>query len=381
MTDRTQEVTAFASAAEFTGVTTRDRSGWLALRKTMLTASDVAPVLDLDDSKYRRSALAVYVEKTTEGVVDPIDMPPAEVAAMPPKERDEHLKRIFNDARFWGSRLEQPILQTVAEYSGWRYREGGALLRSRKYPWLGCTLDGEVDLNGDSCWSIIEGKTTVLLGEWDEATGKLPGHVLVQAQTQLLVTEAPYNIVFALLQGNLTAQILIEPDREFHSIIVEESERFMDRIREQRAPDPDWRQSSTEALHRLHPDDDGRIVDLPGEAVEWTREIQAAAVETERLKRRCAHLRNQLRHRIGDAKYGVLLEPVGGKSCWRWSKNKAGQRVLMSLKRRPAGARTWGGNESPVANDPLTAQLEASLENDAVPAAPIRFGKRRRTAR
>ena len=64
---RTEDVTAFHRAAEWTGITSKDRAGWLDLRQTMLTASDVAPVLNLDDSPkaFRKSAIAVYVEKVT----------------------------------------------------------------------------------------------------------------------------------------------------------------------------------------------------------------------------------------------------------------------------------------------------------------------------
>lgn len=61
-------VSHFLDDAEFTGVRAEDRAGWLALRRTMVTASDVAAILGEDQ---HRSALSVYVDKITERQVTP----------------------------------------------------------------------------------------------------------------------------------------------------------------------------------------------------------------------------------------------------------------------------------------------------------------------
>ena len=380
--DRTSEVTAFAAAAEWTGVTSRDRAGWLALRKTMLTASDVASILNLDDDapKYRRSALAVYVDKVREPEADTVDLPPAAFAEMAPEYRSEQLRKLFNDPRFWGSRLEQAYLTTVAEYSGWQYREGGALLRSRKHPFLGCTLDAEIDRGDGLGWIDLEGKSTRMPKAWDEDSGSLPTHILIQAQAQLLVSGAPVALVVALLQGSRLVQIQIEPDQRFHAIIVEEGEAFMDRVRLLEPPPPDWRDSSTDALRRLYPGDDGAIVDLPAECVEWTRELGEIGEQMKTLERRDVENRNMLKGKIGPASFGCLAEPVDDKAGWRWATNKAGQRVLSRLKNAPAGARVYGMNGPAVANDSVIDAHQESLVDDGT-APPIRFQQKRRSAR
>lgn len=380
MNDQTSLVTAFSDAAEFTGVMSRDRGGWLELRKTMLTASDVASVLDLDDSppNYRRSPLGIYVEKLTDPARDHMDYSPEEIAQLPPLEQKEHLRKLFNDARFWGGVLEQPILTTIARYSGWEYREGGALLKSRRHPWLGATLDSEIRPLLENAWGIGEGKTSVIRSGWDEDSGSLPGHILVQAQSQLLVTGAPYVKVQALLQGSRFVQIPIEPDPEFHQVIVECGEAFMERLRTLDQPPADWRDDGV--LDRLYRMEDGAVVDLPEEAHEWTRELlEQIGPELKKLKRRDKQLRCMLKQKLGPASYGILPTVTGDKAAWSWKTNKAGQRVLRAIKRPPTGARLHGRNADPVANDPITEALEKSLDQDdpGLPPARFRTGRKR----
>lgn len=384
---RTEDVTAFSAAAEFTGVLAKDRAGWLMLRRSMLTASDVASVLDLDDSppKYRRSPLAVYTEKILEptGLPPPAanDVTPEALAAMPPFERRTALRSLFNDARFWGAKLEQTILTTVAEYSGWDYREGGALLRSREVPWLGCTLDAEIDRHDGRGWCDLEGKTSIMRHGWDEEEMNLPQHILIQVQAQLFVTGAPVAVVVALLQGSTCVQIPIEPDISFHEMMVEECGAFMERVNKMDPPPADWRDS--DLLNRLFASFDGATVDLPDECTEWVREALHLADQLKSMHRQQDAIRNRLKQKIGSATYGLLSEPVDGKVAVRWKANKVGQRVLTFSKKFPPGARLHGGNEAATANDPLVDALAESVQelDDAISAPPVRFIKGRRRGR
>lgn len=286
-------VTHFGAHAEFTGVTNQDRAGWLALRKTMLTASDVAAVLGEDE---HRSALDCYVDKVTER------RGPEEIG--------------IDDPRFWGSILEQPILTAVARYYGWEYHAGGALLRSRKHPQLGATLDAEI--NRGAGWEVLEGKTTRVPRGWDEDSGELPTRILIQCQVQLLVTGAPADVVFALLQGSKPVRVEVYPSPEFHAVIVEEAERFMDRVARMDPPPPDHTEASKRALLRLYPQDDGGGVILPDCAIDWTREIKAITAEENRLKARKEELKNMLRAAIGPATYGLLRQKdEDGQAAWK----------------------------------------------------------------
>lgn len=340
--DSTESVTHFSEAAEYTGVRDRRDAGgdpdpeWLEIRRTLITASDMAAILGENP---RRCALDVWLDKTTE--------------LREPEVIDIH------DPRFWGAKLEQPILEIAAEYHGWRYQRGGYLLRSRACPIIGATLDAEIDRNDGLGWLDYEGKTTRIPSGWDEETQDLPMHVLVQAQTQLFVTRAPLAVVFALLQGSRPVCIEVEPSPEFHEALVEHAEWFLDLVRRLVPPPPDDSLASRRALERMYADCDGSAVPLPREAVDWTREYQGLAEWRRAIESRRLELGNMLRAHIGHATHGLLPEPVGGKSCWRWRKNKHGQtRVLTPLKHAPTGLRALPPVEVPQLADILERSVE-----------------------
>jgi predicted phage-related endonuclease len=291
----------------------------------------------------------------------------------------------LKDPRFWGNVMEQPMLRAVAEYHGWKYRPGGALLKSRKHPLLGATIDAEID-RGDGVWCDFEGKTTELMGDWDEETGQLPTRVVLQVQTQLLVTGAEVAVVFALLRRYKPVQITVYPRPELHEVIVQYAEWFMDLVARGERPPADGSEAARRALHKLFPVDDGTIVDLPPEAIGWTSEYQDVCEQLRELEARKRFLQNQLKDAIGSAKYGLLSEPVGNKSVWRWQTQKrvsyeveeSEQRVLLAMKDPPQGARV---GRHPQLSTPLEDSLRASLEEDEEPAKVIRLGAKRRRSR
>jgi len=354
--DLTPTVTAFHEAAEWTGVTDKDREKWLELRRTMVTASDVAAIFGEGEHE-SQDAYRVYVDKVA--------------------ERKEPERITIEDARFWG-RLEQPILTLAAEYYGWNYRPGGALLRSRKHAILGATLDAEVD-RGDGVWIDLEGKTTRMMRDWNEEEGDLPVHVLIQVQAQLLVTGAPLALVFALLQGSRPCRVEVAPSPEFHAIIVEETERFMDLVTRREPPTPTHK--STKALNRLYPRGDGTMVSLPSESVEWTRELQEIAKQQKVLESRYEELRNLLKDAIGSSTIGILPEEVGEKKLWRWqlqanpgyTVEPYESRVLLAMK-DPGRVKKATRRAAPPA---LRARPESLAESETV----TRFRTTRRRSR
>lgn len=362
----TEFVTHFGEHAEYTGVRANDRDRWLALRHTMITASQVAALLGEDE---HMTALELYVEKTM------------------PRARGETPLEL-DDPRFWGLVLEQPILRAVAAHKRWRYWPGGALLRSRKHPWIGATLDAEIDRDDGLGWIPFEGKTTRLPRGWDEESGELPTRVLIQSQVQLLVTGAPVDQVFALLQGSRPCAIEVHPSPEFFALIVEETEAFLDRIRRLDPPPATGTERERRAIERMYPRPDGSAVRLPDEAVEWTREYFATTAEIRRLERRKLQLQNLLRASIGAATFGVLPEPVERKACWSWATQRreaysvpaSESRVLRPLKLAPLVVDDGAVPMlPPAAQSVLEQQLEESIQTNAeVTRLPQ---KRRRRAR
>src|SRR5687767_8539180 len=104
------------------------RERWLAERRELLTASDVAAVLGVDP---RRSPLSVYAEKR--GLL--------EVAETPWMR--------------WGRRVEGAIAEAYADETGRPVRDLGLeIQRHPDVPWLGATLDRQV-LEGSAAHPLV----------------------------------------------------------------------------------------------------------------------------------------------------------------------------------------------------------------------------------
>lgn len=139
---------------------TVDRDVWLAERRTMIGGSDIAALYGV--SKWA-DAYTVWLDKTGRAPAD-----------------------ITTDAQARGSIFEDPIVELwAARYAPFpiEIRRQG-LLRSRRYAHAGATLDRASICPLGRC--IIEVKTSVDLGEWDD--DEVPTHVQFQGQWQLGVS-------------------------------------------------------------------------------------------------------------------------------------------------------------------------------------------------
>lgn len=306
-TDRTSEVSAFSEYAVWTGITDESRSDWLKARRHIITASRIPALLGLSPFE---DAIDVYVDAITEGPAN-----------------DEELG--MSDPRKWGKALERSIAETAAGFYGWNLRMSGALLVSRRYPWIGCTQDAEVEeVPGSEIWCSYEGKTVSQFKarDWDEDNGRAPDHVIAQTQAQLLVTGAPKTIISCLIGGNRFVRIDHSPIDDFAAVILEAVDEMRDRIAMLDPPPPTFR--SKKAIAALYPEDDGTSVVLSKDAQEWTRELLEIAPKQKELEQRSEALRNMIKLEIGESSTGVLVDEIDGKT--RWTNNlirRAGYQV------------------------------------------------------
>jgi len=357
------------------GVSSSDRPAWLAARRQILTASDLAAILGKDPY---RSALDVWVDKV-----------------QPPEDEDVTIE----DPRFWGLGLEQTIAQLAAGFYHWEYRGAGELLQSIEFPFLGCTLDGVLRIPGRSDWGVYEGKTTsvFLLKDWDAEAALAPLRVLIQAQQQLMVTRAPYNQLFCLVGGFTPRAVLVEPHAVFQEKIAEAADHFMGLVRAGTPPEP--AHNSQAALDRLFPEEMlGKVVDLPYQVCEWSERLDQIAIEKKALQFEEDLLKNRIRATMGDAQFGLMPREVNGKRVWKWatqgraaySVEATSFRQLLKMNGLPAALHAVPRRLVP-AVEPLEAQLEAAVTatasapvidispiDDAGEAPPIRLKGRRR---
>ena len=319
--DRTHEVTHFHAKSRWLGVMSTEREPWLKARSKLVTASGVAALLGLHP---RLDSLGLYAEIVMQKPVNDIDMG-------------------LNSPVVWGSALEEAVCRTAAKHLGWDLKMSGALLVSRAYPDIGATLDAEAIENSKPF--VCECKTTSAFKfkDWSEDDGRAPDHILIQAQSQLLVTGADLCRIICLIGGQRFCKVEVYPSDELQNMIIEHVEEFMERVHALDPPPATFR--STDALKLLYPTDDGSMVLLPPESVEWLAEYQELTAKIKESTEDKDELGNKLKAAIGECTFGVLPCEVGGKTVLKYAVEEKQEytvraqsnRVLRQLKQLGKG--------------------------------------------
>ena len=166
------------------------RGEWLKERSRHLQASDAAPLLGLSPWT---TAAEVYDEKT--GMV-----PAKDISDKPYVQYGVRMEPIAREAFM----LECPYFSL--EYHPYD------ILSSKKHPWMGATLDGELTVVSQNPWGlpigtkgVYEGKTggwtrAEHLYGWDGTASYIPQHYYPQGLHQLLVTGWDFVIFSARLK-------------------------------------------------------------------------------------------------------------------------------------------------------------------------------------
>jgi len=317
--------TLFSEHAIDTGITSHDRKEWLLARRKVVTASGTAALLGLHP------------------YLDPIDIYAEMLSTEPINDVDHGLDSPLT----WGLALEEAIAKTAAKHYGWNLEMSGRLLLSKANPNIGATLDAEfIDGQGVAC--VYEGKSWSAMRskDWDEETGKAPDYIAIQAQTQLIVTGAPVNHVCCLIGGAKWSHIIFEPFPELKDMILKAVDDFMGHITRLEPPPVTYR--SQDAIRTLYPQDNGEVITLPAEAMEWAAEANNLAEQIKLMTEQREELRNRIRMSIGEATYGVLpltlgMDDINGPIGFKYShqhKNaymvsESNSRPLISVKKIP----------------------------------------------
>jgi putative phage-type endonuclease len=294
-----------------------DEDAWLDARMSMITASDVATVMGLNPFK---SALELYLEKL--GLKAPFE---------------------GNEATEWGQRSEPMIVDGYRDRTGREVSLHGKLLRSKEYPFIGCTLDAEAiieNVTTDSGEHLhfsskpripLELKTTGAhrADDWDEGC---PPYYMPQVQTQMLVTGANMASVACLIGGQRMVWADVERDDSIISDIIQACTEFWEAVQNEEPPAPDGSYGSGEALKLMYPEEEeGKVVTLDQDAIQWDeklRETEASIKELEGVK---WQLRQNIQAAMGDAEKAVL---PGGLGAWKWTTQERKQYKTKASKTR-----------------------------------------------
>jgi putative phage-type endonuclease len=299
------------------------REQWLAARREGLGASDAPAVLGIPG--WRKSPYALYAEKT--GLAD-----------IPQDE---------NDFIEWGHRLEPVIADAYADETGRVVLASGEyeLQRHPEAPYLFATLDRMVGSSADGrhplpmdSTGVLEIKTASEFKRKEWESGGIPQAYLVQVQHQLMVTGYLWGSLAVLIGGHMFLWRDIGRNEPFINWLREEEDKFWNRVKHRKPPQPDGARATTEIIRRLHPEVTADLIEMPGEAIDWDRE-RAHAMEVidtyTTVKTECE---NRIRAAIGPHAIGIL--PNGGQYTWTTEK-RAGYTV------QPSSSRVLRGGSKP----------------------------------
>lgn len=258
-----------------------DRGAWLEARRSIITATDVASIIGVPGA--RHSLETFYLKQGALGS-----------RAIPEQER------LAKEA---GVACEHANAMLFEANTGRQVRRDQRLIRSKRWPWLGCTLDytQQRALQSPTILAPTVPFATLPL-ELKNAGGYVaeemwaPGdepHLTwqVQLQTQMLVMGVDAGSLSALLGSPFVHHKHQDFDRdeELSAIILDETETFWKKLRCGTAPVSDGSVAAMAALKRLAP---SRIVDKPVKLTKSAIDIDAGfRLATERVERARAEAR------------------------------------------------------------------------------------------
>jgi putative phage-type endonuclease len=273
------------------------REAWLAARKGGIGASESAALFGLSPFQSRFSLWMVKSGRLP-------DWEPEGDAA-------ERLR--------WGQLLEEPIAKEHALRTGrniWRF-SNYCIAQDPHLPCMFATPDGFIieapdrRAQGLSEEGTLQIKNTANVFDPDGWSAGVPQYVQCQVQHELAVTGRDYATVATLAMGNKLMVWDIPRSEDFIAELRIQVELFWESVLANREPDPDGHPRTLDAIKRLHPKDNGCVVNLPPGALvafEKWRSAKEAGKAAERLEKEAeAHLKSWM----GPNTFGVL--PDGTK--------------------------------------------------------------------
>lgn len=299
------------------------REAWLAERQKMLTASDVAAVFGVspfDDA----TAWNVWAVKT--GRLQP-----------GPQTYPMLRGQLLEDAvvALWQATVDYPV----------RTKRVG-LMRSRRHPWLGASIDRLSACPRGRC--VQETKTAVNSRDWED--DEVPVHTQLQVMTQLIVSGRDHaHVVY--LDGYLQVhERVIERDDELIATMLGHlgpwwQRHVVDGV------EPDATAGSSDALARLYGDaDPDAVVELPSDLITAPDQIRALSAQIKELERQREDVQVRVKQTAGNAS---VIKALGQTvATWNPTRKIAGATAAW----RKANPELVADYSAPVTTDVLDVE-------------------------
>ena len=179
---------------------------------------------------------------------------------------------------------------------------------------------------------VYEGKTTSIfsIDQWEQG---VPLYYQIQVQHYLAVTGLQWGSLCVLILGarDPLRWVDIERNETFIADLIERERAFWhDHVVADVPPEVDGKRPTTEALLRLHPDDNGAVVTLGQDVFDLAQNLSDIDDRLKGLNETRDEIRNGIRAAIGDATFGRF--PDGAGFSWK-RQDRKGYTVKPSTTR------------------------------------------------
>jgi putative phage-type endonuclease len=264
---------------------------WHEVRQHRITATDVPVILGIGGYKNKGSILDVWGRLTGK-------VTPEKVEVTPEME--------------WGNDSEELNAKLFARETARQVKPCGELWQHPTLPFLYCTPD--YWQAGEDGEGVLELKAPSIYTRenWLE---RVPIAFQVQALVQMMCTETGFGSCSALIPPGVVWDD-VKRNGRLETQIAETLTKFWEHNVEGLV-EPDVQLYKAEydlaALRRLHPNDNGELVELDAEALDAAEKLELVSVERKALESEEKVLKAKIQQCMGDNTYAV-----GGAQCFSW---------------------------------------------------------------
>ena len=266
------------------------REDWLAARNLSVGASESAAIFGLAPEG-RESEYSLWAHK-------------AGLVPAPP---------VSGEWIEWGNLLEEPIAQRYAQTSGdllWKPPTPFCVIKHPRLPFMTATIDrwilqsskhqgerGDLEIKNVGAFSP----------DWKEdGETVVPLHIHAQVQHQLACTGFAFAVVAALIGGNRLETFEIERDEDFITELEARLSEFWQRVQTKTPPPVDGKPATLRALKALHPDDNGKTIELDKEIAGWVARAERAKADKKAAEVAEKEAENHIKAVLGPNTFGTL---------------------------------------------------------------------------
>ena len=262
-------------------VPVRQRSDeWLALRRELITATDIGVLLGLNPWRCE----ADLADEKLLGV-----------------QAEDHLRMRM------GSALEPFIAAEYTAQTGREVRRFHGLLRHPVHQWAGASPD----------WRVV-GEPRLVEGKWTASRSRfadgLPRDIEAQCAWQMFVADIPVTDVAVLIAGDELRVFEVRRDEELEASLVAVAEDFRRRLA---AGGPFARDGAR--IRRDYPADNGTEITPDPDVVEAVRALIDIRSSRKRLEDDEDRLMSAIQARMGDA---AAMRGPGWQITWKRTKDR-----------------------------------------------------------